>query len=462
MPRAQAKIKIQPPVDSSPSSSTDVDLEALDDPQNSDIDYGDAPAGGYTDSVDQVKIEQVIAGLGEAGGTVRITRKGPLDQAYQYLTKVTIDKFDIEHIKKVFGGGDYRCQTFRSNGQLYKPFEFSIDYRFKGSMDESELKAHAAATNNASATHDALRMVEAMHKMNPKIPDTTTPSIIRMMEQSAGKSEQMLLAMMQMQQASSDRTMQMITALVPLLVPLLNRPAPPDMQHALVEMIRAQKPVSETAKLTDMVALIGSLKDVIGGTPDRDEALWERILKAVGPSVGPLIAAATNRGKPVVINNQLPLQQPMLPGELAAPVENPPTDAPVSFSQITQMLLNGAAKDSDPGGYANLILDMFDDGQIATLKELLRSPSWRASLFGSNPTAFAQVEQHADWFEELKDAILEEEPPEEIEETITNEPITRTTETTGKPARNVRGGPKHSDRDTEIPRTNGEQTIPAS
>ena len=67
------------------------------------------------------QINEVLSANDLAGGTIRLYRRGPTDRSFSYLDKMPISEFDIDYIKKVYGGGDYQGKTYRSSGQIGKP-----------------------------------------------------------------------------------------------------------------------------------------------------------------------------------------------------------------------------------------------------------------------------------------------------------------------------------------------------
>lgn len=353
-----------------------------------------------SDAVDEEemkKIEQFLKDTELAGGSIRLERKGPSDSSYQYCTKIRVDDgFDLDLIKRVWGGGDYKAKTFRSNGQMYKSFTFSIDYRIKGSMD--------MAGSTTPATDDTKSLVALAQIMKPD--SSQNNMLVKFMEQSANQSNQMMTMFMAMSQQSQQQMMTMMTAmatamggnktggdvaaLIPVLTAMINRPIPAvtsEKGSNLVELIEAMKAMKELA--------------VPGSVPPEkeEESVFDKIIKYGGP----VLAAILTRQ---------PIQMPDASGQ-AAPLQLPPPGGPApapsgqlppEFTMYVNMILGAATKNADTGTYVGLIADNLDDQQSTILCGILQQPDWIQKLAETD----RRVLNFVPWFTKLRNELLEE------------------------------------------------------
>lgn len=359
------------------------------------------------DAIDKI----ILATEFGKGGKIRISRKGPTDQTHQFVCYIKADDWDnedsIEYLRKMFGGGDYKCQTYRANGQMYKMFTFSIDYRYKGQLDESAIRALAdekgATADNTSKLLEVLGRRDDGMKMS---------DMITMMRDSASSQTQMLLMMMTMQQKSAEQQstmqMQMMTAMVTAMsAAMAGKPADTGTQALLLKLIEQKQERTPMSETLDMMAQIKDIFDKPKSDEEPDDMLT-KIGKVAGPLLSGLMGGAPNVARP-----QVSAPQPARPAE-TAPVEQP--DQPAGpklgglYAQLPPMqrvffdtMLGAASRNSDPALYADLIIDQTPEAELPKLKEILTAPDWCAKLFGDE-NAVAAIRP---WLEELRSMILE-------------------------------------------------------
>lgn len=370
------------------------------------------------------KIESVITGLGESGGTIRIHRKGPADTAYAFVTKISADSFDIEGVKKIYGGGDYRCQTFRSNGQLYKSFDFSIDARFKGALDDQQIGALAKSGGQST---DVASLLALAKSMQPAQTDngmvTMLPVLLKMMETSQAQSQQTMMLMMQMQQNQSGQFLGLVTALAPVLPALFKRDPLPDHMPTMVELMKTALAPKPGGSMHETIEALVAMKSLVSDNGGDQKALWERVLTAVAPSFGPLASAIFQ--KPVNLNVAVPgavggsseapaALPPDGTGALPAPPPQPQSESAIF---LQRMLLNGAEKDGDPQSYADLVADSLDPASFSALQALLTRDDWRATVFDNDEATLLKLRDHTEWFDDLRQLLLNYERPTDQPET---------------------------------------------
>lgn len=354
-----------------------------------------------TDAVDEAeirKIEELLQDTELAGGSIRLERKGPADSAYQYCTKIRVaDGLDLDLIKRVWGGGDYKARTFRSNGQTYKQFTFSIDYRIKGSMDTSGTAAPQQDESKLAVTLASLLK-----------PDNSQNSIfIKMMEQSSNANQQTMQMMMMMMQQSQQQSAAMMTAmatamaggqkgggdiamLVPVLTAMINKPTVEGKGLNLLEMVTAMRELKELS--------------APGSVPNKEEEEKETMMDKILKYGGPIVTALMTR-TPIPMPGaagapSLPALQ--APGET---IEEQPMQQqlPPVFAAYVNMIIGAAQKNADTGTYADLIADNLDESQSTILVEILKREDWVEKLAETDK----RVLNFVPWFTKLRNELLD-------------------------------------------------------
>src|SRR5438552_15476326 len=61
-----------------------------------------------------------------AGGMVRLDRKGTNDEKFQFAAHIPVTEFSLDHVKRIYGGGDYKARAHRADGRIHKRFDFSV------------------------------------------------------------------------------------------------------------------------------------------------------------------------------------------------------------------------------------------------------------------------------------------------------------------------------------------------
>jgi len=349
----------------------------------------EAPVAGE-DMVDVSKIDAILNSNDvKAGGRVRIERRGPGDTQWQYIMKIPVEDFDMDRIKAVYGGGDYSCQTFRSNGQMYKPFRFSVDYRMKGTLDEVSIKL--AAPDNQRGDQNNERALVIMQQA--------------LAQKSAGNNENSMIAMfglMAQMQAENQKTMATIMAAA-----IGGRPTGPDPMVMELIKIQAAKPVQDSssrmAELKELMVLVRELN----GNPPKEEkpepSALEKVVNAVGPLLEKLVASRTIQ--------QLPARPvPAVPAP--APVSRPTQDSAQAAREakaremanmVLDQIMAAAERNSDPQLVADALCDALDDQALVNLGQVLTDDAWKVKLFDNDE----RLANHEQWFEELRQLIIQ-------------------------------------------------------
>lgn len=350
-----------------------------------------------TDAVDEAeirKIEELLKDSELAGGSIRLERKGPADTAYQYCTKIRVaDGVDLDLIKRVWGGGDYKAKTFRSNGQMYKSFTFAIDYRIKGSLDMSA----PASTSGGDESKLAVTLAQILKPDN-----NSNGMMIEMLKQSAASGEKTMQMMMLMMQQGQQQSTAMMTAMATAMAGKSSGGGIELIIPVLTAMIsRPDRPAEKSGSLVELVAAMRELKELsVPGSvpqPEKEESVFDKILKYGGPVVAALVTR-----QPI----QMPGQEQPTPemAQLPAPSQAEPTNQlPPEFAMYVGMILGAAAKDADTGTYADLVADALDEQQAHILCGILKQPDWVEKLAQTD----RRVLNFVPWFTKLRSDIFE-------------------------------------------------------
>lgn len=359
------------------------------------------------------EIEAVLKANELEGGILRLNRRGPTDHSYVYVVKMPVKDFDIDYIKKVYGGGDYKAQTWRANGQIYKKFEFSIDGRFTGHIDP-KAALESGGKSSANSAQDAMAIARMMNDNQQKGPDMT--QMMTMMQKSSSENMQMMVMMMQQ---SSQQMMAMMQAMGQTMAAAMAKPVGPDNSSAimpvLIEMIRAgnnKGGASAGPSLLEQVETLKLLKEIAnpsGGKDDDDDEKEPSMMERLAKVAVPLLFGGN-------------FQMPVLP---TASVNNPPqTAAAPQVQVVTQVspdeqqrlsqtngmmtqLLGAAERDSDPGLYHDLTMESQSIEQLPALKQLLERDDYIQLLYNFDQALLVRAIAKKAWFDTLRTQLLE-------------------------------------------------------
>lgn len=351
------------------------------------------------------KIEEVLSAAEVSGGTVRLERKGPSDLKWQFIGKIKVEDFSQDHIRSVYGGGDYRAQTFRSNGSFYKRFEFTIDYRFKGSMD------FVPALPDGTKPDALAAQIAAQSGQSTK-------ALMDVMAQSQQQNQNNMMLMMNIMQENSKTTIAMMGGMFQALSSALAKPQGDQSSQWLplmIEMVKsnAGKPATGGGgtDIKDMIAAVRDLQALAKGEkpPEEEkEDMLDKVLKYGGPIVTALLTRT-----PLQMPGAVPPPSgPIIDTQPPEPKVIPPTtprSAPAAdkalmekINTYMELLISGAERNGDPGAYASMIGDMLSDEHFATLLGELEAPDWFEKIAGGNPRIMNQRE----WFTNLRQELF--------------------------------------------------------
>lgn len=374
------------------------------------------------DGIDLQKINDIISAPDiQKGGTIRIERRGEMDDKFAYVAKIPAESFDMDRIKKMYGGGEYYCRTFRANGQMYKTFGFSIDHRIRGQLDESEIKQLAGGDRGSDM--NKVLLDAALGNKGPQTLDSNPSFMSRLLETMESKSSQTMMMMMTMMQTMTQSMNSSQEKSTQMMVALLSQPKPASdggMATVLAEILKQKATVNP---LEDMIKMMAMLKEITTGAPaEREPAMWEKMLSAGGPALVGLLTGGRVQPQsplPEVVAEQ-PASLPQAPAVQST--TQPQPEMTLGVRAFIGLLLNAAAKNSDPAVYVDMILDNVSDVQLTEIRGHLTDASWPVNVFGADHRAV----QFRPWLEELKQMILEPDAdtkPSGVESPANSQPV---------------------------------------
>lgn len=140
-------------------------------------------------------------------------------------------------------------------------------------------------------------------------------------------------------------------------------------------------------------------KDAAGGG-EGWEAIVSKAIDTMGPSIAEAMASRQTSVPPAAIG-QPAGAPPRLPAQPAPASQQPKRGG--SMKEYVGFLVERAAEESDPGLYADLILDAVPEAMLKSIKVMLDSGDPVARLALIDP----RVHQHAQWFRELGAVLVE-------------------------------------------------------
>lgn len=337
---------------------------------------------------DVSKLQGIIRELDLSGGVARIFRQTAGRAEFDYEGEVPVDGFNLETVKRVYGGGRYIIRFAAKGGRYVRSIKFSVSPHHRGELD-------MAATPSASGPDNGMIAL-----------------LMQQAQQSAQQQQQMMTLMVTMMSESNKSMAQVIAAAIggnrhsqePRMTVDTGSKT---MELLMPLMIEGLKPRGGTAEVVEQLKLLKELT----GEPEKekDEDMLTKIMNVGGPILGALM----NRGTQAPI----PMPAPSAPQPAANPAL-PPTPNPAEEAArrkaeellmklrfATPMLVKGASEGKEIQPYLDTLNDMVDDEGYEMLCHLLEQPNWIEILFGNNPG----VEANRQWFENFREVILNPE-----------------------------------------------------
>jgi uncharacterized protein YoaH (UPF0181 family) len=332
---------------------------------------------------DVSKIQSLMRELDMSGGVARIFRQRPGQAKHEYEGEIPADTFNLETIKRAYGGGDYQVRFAAKGGRYVRSIRFSIDPRHKGELDKvHEIQTPVTQTNDNSQALLAFMMSQQ--------------------QAQAQQAQQSMTLMMTMMNESQKSMAAIIAAAIGG-----GRQVTPDSSNKFIEIMmpmltESMKPRGGMSELTENVKLV---KELMGNAPEKEEK--DDMLEKMMTIGAPLIGAFMSRGQP-----QQPQPQPVRVNPVQPVQTLPPTQEQLAQSKaqdllgklrfVTPMLVRAARKGAFIDSYLDILNDSLDDEGHEMLVYMLQREDWISTLFNGNPDVVANRQ----WFEQLREAIL--------------------------------------------------------
>lgn len=330
---------------------------------------------------------------------ISLKRKGKEDMQYAYLTKIPLRDFDMEYIKKQYGGGAYKATIHRASGtgNLLGSFDFYIDERFKGAISQGVV-SDAPALQDSSTQRFLMELAR-------KGSQSQGPDIAGLMQAFHKSNQDMTLMMVQMQQQAIQQMATMMTSVVTAFAGNNSGGRGNDR----ITEILLTKALEKSDR--DPIADLMRFKTFIdtGKIPDEDDedeedkkgSFMEMLIQAV-----PSVVAALSGG-----NRQAPAPLPAKPATEATaadaevetgdePEDEPDETEAMTFAQkmFLKSLIAGAENNEPVAKHAGRVKALLSDQQLEELKQVLSAPDWYERIIG--------VPNLKPWFESLKKEIV--------------------------------------------------------
>lgn len=315
------------------------------------------------------EIQDMLEDSSLNGASVRIARLAPGADDYAYCATISVKAFEFERVKTMYGGGDYQITLLDSNGKYVKRRKFSVDPRIKGQLDKTGTD-DPDANRPADPVSGSIKEILTMQK------DSTSLLMTMMMESNKAQIAMMTAALSgKSSGGGTGLDMKDVIALLPFLIG--KEKSEKFGPREMMEFYREMKALSaEDEKET--------------GSP-----ILEKIVEAL-PGIAARFSGAMKAAQPGNPGNQ-PRR-----GPAAAPAALPVPAEETDLERVLKLTLNGARRNSDPGLYADMILDLVDDSNSDQIKNVLTQAGWFGLLFPEVPDAAALTP----WMESLRTLIL--------------------------------------------------------
>lgn len=343
---------------------------------------------------EETSIHQMLQREDAATATIIVSRRTTPTQKYAHLTEIGINDYNREDLANQFGGGQYRCRVRRSDGAFGGTWYFEIDNSRRPEAESS--------SPGTPGGFDAVRLVETMaEKFGKKDGDNQLAQALM------SKSDDMFKMMIMMQQENTKLIAGMMQAMA-------SRPQPaPDSAMANMSTMLLKHSLDQSqTRMDDMISTIVKLKKLSDDKEnDGDEEK--------GSFISDVMSAIPQIMQQVFKPQAAPAipEQPTAPAQVKAPEANDNmSKVGIAMANVLQMAEAGA----DPAAVYDAYSPMLDDQDLDVLIKYLEDPKWFENLSKSLPAVIA----HKEWFEELRDLILDEDEDEATEpEDNTGQPV---------------------------------------
>jgi len=362
---------------------------------------------------EEAEIARILDREDATESTIIVARRPNRTQRYAHLAELGIKDYNREEIARQYGGGEYRCRIRRADGQFGATWYFSVDASRKPEVDPETVGGTPSGV-------DAVRLVETVAaKLADKQP--AGPDMNSMFQLMTNRSDDMFKMMMAMQQENT----KLLAAI------LQNRPAENTSGISQMANTLLQHSLQQSgSKLDDVLSTMTKLKrltesDGPADEPEQKGSFVQDIMFAI-PQV---LKSLQGGGQP----QPLP-QPPEMAGQPPVPAPAPVSPVPKpsgemlplpkgieprAFAMVVANLVAFAKADSDPADVHNSYEPMLTDEMYDGIADFLeKEPKWFESIMAVTPEASA----HRQWFDELRDVILNGADDEEVPAPVETRP----------------------------------------
>lgn len=341
------------------------------------------------------RIAEIIDAEGAGGGKIRIERRKATEADYSYLDEIPTENFSIDLVQKAYGGGDYKCRVFRSDGKFFKGFRFRIDHSIPSK--------HPLASQVGAAEHsqDIAAIIRELKDSRPQGMD------MQAFLTQQNNATALMMAMMTKQQESQT---QLFAAMISAMG---NKGGGNDELLKMLLAERKEKPINE------LVETMLALRELDGGKEKGEkQGFFERLAEAAAPALGQVLASGAQAAQPAA--PALPAPAAVAPAVPAAPVvagvphpgtfQNPPVSSNpeqnmirMLFAQYREPLLRAGLAGQDAKAYAQQVAGFIPPNLSQAILDALSAETWFEDLFKADPRA-AQIKP---WLTQLRDGLIE-------------------------------------------------------
>lgn len=321
--------------------------------------------GGY-EPTEEDRLNAVLSEVGNtgAGGFVSIFKLNHATKTWEFTDRRTVAEFENEglpYLARTYGAGDYEMRIYNSDKKIHARPKVTISQAAEQNAQPKTAPAGSEITQLAKIMTDGLQGIATLIAQGQR-------------QQPAGQSRaEMLQEMIQMQTlfsgGKSADPIDTMTKMFGLIKTIMPR-APGD-ENPFLELVDKFAPI--------VMESMSNAKNNQAALPAPPGTVV-----AVPPAQPP------QQPRPILRNNQ-----PANPQQAGA--------AAMSMQVKMQLiyLCTQAARDSDPGPYASIIVDQLPR---EVLDGMINDANWLDSLAAIHPG----VKKFPDWFEDLKTDVIEE------------------------------------------------------
>jgi hypothetical protein len=384
------------------SRKTTLDSE-FDDPRNDERD-----AEIIAQEEKQAEQRQQIDDLIKQYGTdlkVRVWRSTSLSSKPKYLCTMEAADFQIETVAEAYGAGDYTIYFHDGKGRMIKgaSIKFSID-------PAAATRAIGSASSNTTNPADLVRATsEAM--VQGKGDGNLVVEMLRQQAEQAQENNKLMMTMfMGMMTSMQQSNAQIIAAMAGRPVSAGESKVLESILPVLMERSFDKADQNSLPAVLDALSKFKAMAE--GRNPDGEEKddMMGGILKLLGPTMQMLAAASMPRTPAALPAVSIPVPAPQQPAP--APQQGNP-------AAVLDALCQLAAQNAPVEKGVEVLESQLTAAQMNQIVAIMEQDGgWFAQLAAIHPAAAP----HKEWFERLRDYLLDTETDESEIEPNANSP----------------------------------------